>query len=140
VIVILLREIMSRRPVTVVPETPLAEARRLLAEHRIRRLPVVAGRRLVGIVSDRDLRSASGRPDRTAVAEIMTRAVVTVTPRTRVDEAARIILSRRFGGLPVVDGDELIGIVTETDLLRALVQVLETETGERIAVDFGGVA
>ena len=139
-IVILVREIMSRRLVTVTPDTPLSEARHLLAEHRIRRLPVMLGRRLVGIVSDRDLRSASASHDWTPVAQIMTRRVVTVTAQTRVDEAARIILDGRFGGLPVVDGDELTGIVTETDLLRAFVDVLETEANERVAIDFGGAA
>jgi len=140
VIVILLREIMSRQPVTVTPDTPLSEARRLLVEHRIRRLPVIAGRRLVGIVSDRDVRSASASHDRTSVAQIMTHNVVTATSQMRVDEAARIMLDGRFGGLPVVDGGELTGIVTETDLLRALIDVLETESSERIAVDFGGAA
>ena len=139
-IVILVGEIMSRRLVTVTPDTPLSEARHLLAEHRIRRLPVMLGRRLVGIVSDRDLRSASASHDWTPVAQIMTRRVVTVTAQTRVDEAARIILDGRFGGLPVVDGDELTGIVTETDLLRAFVDVLETEANERVAIDFGGAA
>jgi len=140
VIVILLREIMSRQLVTVTPDTPLSEARHLLAEHRIRRLPVIAGRRLVGIVSDRDVRSASASHDRTPVAQIMTSNVVTATSQMRVDEAARIMLDGRFGGLPVVDGGELTGIVTETDLLRALIDVLETESSERIAVDFGGAA
>jgi len=140
VIVILLREIMRRQLVTVTPDTPLSEARHLLAEHRIRRLPVIAGRRLVGIVSDRDVRSASASHDRTPVAQIMTRNVVTATSQMRVDEAARIMLDGRFGGLPVVDGGELTGIVTETDLLRALIDVLETESSERIAVDFGGAA
>jgi len=140
VIVILLREIMSRQLVTVTPDTPLSEARHLLAEHRIRRLPVMIGRRLVGIVSDRDVRSASVSHDRTPVAQIMTHNVITATSHMRVDEAARIMLDGRFGGLPVVDGGELTGIVTETDLLRALIDVLETESSERIAVDFGGVA
>ena len=139
-IVILLREIMTRRPISVSPETSLGQARQLLAECRIRRLPVMAGRRLVGIVSDRDLRSASGRPDQTPVGQIMTRDVVTATSQMRVDEAARIIIDRKFGGLPVVDRDELVGIVTETDLLRAFVGVLEAETNERVAVDFGGAA
>ena len=139
-IVILLREIMSRQLVTVTPDTPLSEARHLLAEHRIRRLPVIAGRRLVGIVSDRDVRSASASHDRTPVAQIMTHNVITATSHMRVDEAARIMLDGRFGGLPVVDGGELTGIVTETDLLRALIDVLETESSERIAVDFGGAA
>jgi len=140
VIVILLNEIMSRSPVTVTPDASLGEARHLLAEHRIRRLPVMNGRRLVGIVSDRDVRSASVSHDHTPVAQIMTHNVITATSHMRVDEAARIMLDGRFGGLPVVDGGELTGIVTETDLLRALIDVLETESSERIAVDFGGVA
>jgi len=139
-IVIQIREIMSRRVVTVTPDTTLGEARHLLAEHRIRRLPVMIGRRLVGIVSDRDVRSASATDESTPVAHIMTRNVVTVNPQTRVDEAARIILAGRFGGVPVVEGDELVGIVTETDLLRALIEVLEMDATERIAIDFGGAA
>ena len=139
-IVIQIREIMSRRVVTVTPDTTLGEARHLLAEHRIRRLPVMIGRRLVGIVSDRDVRSASATHESTPVAHIMTRNVVTVDAQTRVDEAARIILAGRFGGVPVVEGDELVGIVTETDLLRALIEVLEMDATERIAIDFGGAA
>jgi len=139
-IVIQIREIMSRRVVTVTPDTTLGEARHLLAEHRIRRLPVMIGRRLVGIVSDRDVRSANATHESTPVAHIMTRNVVTVNPQTRVDEAARIILAGRFGGVPVVEGDELVGIVTETDLLRALIEVLEMDATERIAIDFGGAA
>jgi acetoin utilization protein AcuB len=140
-IVIQLREIMSRHLVTATPETSLGEARHLMAEHRIRRLPIMIGRRLVGIVSDRDLRSAGASQSPTPpVAQIMTRNVVTVTSQTRVDEAARIIIAGRFGGLPVVDGGELVGIVTETDLLRALIAVLETDATERIAIDFGGAA
>ena len=140
-IVIQIREIMTRRPITATPATTLGEARRLLAEHRIRHVPVVLGGRLVGIVSDRDLRSATAsHGPTTPVSLIMTRNVVTVTPQTRVDEAARIILAGRFGGLPVVEGDELVGIATETDLLRALIDVLETDASERIAVDFPGAA
>src|SRR5688500_10162946 len=83
VIVMPVRQIMTRRVVTMRPETTLVEARRLLDEHRIRHLPVLVDGRLAGIVSDRDLRSAAGahRPQ-TAVDEIMTPTPFTVGPDT----------------------------------------------------------
>jgi acetoin utilization protein AcuB len=133
-IVIMVRDVMTRGLVTIGPETPGHEARRLLDEHRIRHLPVVDGGRLVGMVSDRDVRSAAGGSPTTVAREIMTPAPVTITSDARVEHAARVMLDARFGSLPVVDGD-LVGIVTYTDLLRALVHVLEAATLERIAVE-----
>ena len=107
-------------------------------EHRIRHLPVVAGGRLVGMVSDRDVRPAGSQSPGTVAGRIMTPDSVTVTSETRVEHAARLMFDARFGSLPVADGNALVGIVTYTDLLRAFVQVLETATQERIAVDFSG--
>ena len=138
-IVMPVRQIMTRRVVTVRPETTLAEARRLLDEHRIRHLPVLLDGRLAGIVSDRDLRSAAGANRRqTAVDEIMTPTPFIVGPDTRVEEAARLMLDRRIGGLPVVEASELIGIVTSDDLLRALLVVVEAATLEGISVELTG--
>src|SRR5207249_7694163 len=138
VIVIMVRDVMTRRLVTIGPETPCDAARRLMDEHRIRHLPVVAGGRLVGMVSDRDVRPAGSQSPGTVAGRIMTPDPVTVTSETRVEHAARLMLDARFGSLPVADGNALVGIVTYTDLLRAFVQVLETATQERIAVDFSG--
>jgi acetoin utilization protein AcuB len=107
-------------------------------ERRFRHLPVVTGDRLVGMVSDRDLRSAAARTPGATAGQIMTPDLVTVTAETRVEYATRLMLLGHFGSLPVADGRKLIGIVTYTDLLRALVQVIETATEERIAVDFSG--
>jgi acetoin utilization protein AcuB len=139
VIVMPVRQIMTRRVVTLRPETTLVEARRLLDEHRIRHLPVLVDGRLAGIVSDRDLRSAAGahRPQ-TAVDEIMTPTPFTVGPDTRVEEAARLMLDHRVGGLPVVEAGQLVGIVTSDDLLRALLVVVETAALERISVELTG--
>jgi acetoin utilization protein AcuB len=138
-IVLLVRDIMTREVVTVTPDTTLAEARRLLDHHRIRHLPVIVAGRLGGMVSDRDLRSASGRhTDESPVGPIMTPYPVTVTPATRVEEAARLMLERRIGGLPVIEGTSLAGIVTGDDLLRALAGLIESVTLERISVDFPG--
>jgi CBS domain-containing protein len=86
------------------------------------------------MVSDRDLRSAVREAPGTVARRIMTPDPLTVTSQTRVEHAARLMLDARVGSLPVVEAD-LVGIVTYTDLLRALVHVLETATLERIAVD-----
>ena len=138
VIVILVRDVMTRKVVTIGPETACDKARRLMEEHRIRHLPVVAGGRLLGMVSDRDVRSAAAQTRGTLAEKIMTGDPVTITPETRVEHAARLMLDGRFGSLPVTDGQTLIGIVTYTDLLRAFVRVIETATLERIAVDYSG--
>jgi acetoin utilization protein AcuB len=69
----------------------------------------------------------------------MTPDPLTVTPETRVEQAARLMLDARIGALPVVSGDTLAGIVTYTDLLVAFVHVIETATEERIAVDLVGL-
>lgn len=135
VIVMMVRDVMTRELVTITPESSCEEARRLMDAHRIRHLPVVKAGRLVGMVSDRDLRSAAAQAPG-VVADLMTPDPVTVTPATRVEHAARLLLDARFGSLPVVDGDALAGIVTYTDLLHAFVRVVETATEERIAVDF----
>jgi acetoin utilization protein AcuB len=132
-IVMMVRDVMTRGAVTIEPQTPCHEARRLLDEQRIRHLPVMSDGRLVGMVSDRDVRSAASAPWTTA-AKIMTVDPVTIGSETRIEHAARVMLDGRFGSLPVVDAN-LVGIVTYTDLLRAFVQVLETATAERIAVD-----
>lgn len=135
VIVMMVRDVMSRALVTIDPWTSCDEARGLMEVRRIRHLPVVAGGRLLGMVSDRDVRSAASLAAGTVAGQIMTPNPVTVTPETRVEHAARLMLAARFGSLPVMHGNALAGIVTYTDLLRVLVQMIETATQERIAVD-----
>jgi acetoin utilization protein AcuB len=136
-IVLPVREIMTHPVITVSADATLGDARRLLDEHRMRHLPVVVNGRLVGIVSDRDVRSSGAvKPAAIAVGDIMTRQPITVTSATRVEDAARLLIDHKIGGLPVVDGEELTGIVTGDDLLRALVALIETATVERISIDF----
>src|SRR5262249_36844177 len=96
VIVILVRDVMTREVVTIGPEMSCDKARRLMDELRIRHLPVVDGGRLVGMVSDRDVRSVAVQSPGTLASRIMTPDPVTVTPDTRVEYAARIMLDRRF--------------------------------------------
>ncbi len=123
--------------ITVTKEATLAQARALLHSHRIRHLPVVEGDRLLGILTDRDIRQASPSstagisPDRTAaflaqipVTEAMVREVRTVSPYTTVEEAARLMIEHKIGCLPVTEADRLVGIITETDILGVLVDVM----------------
>jgi predicted amidohydrolase len=111
------RDWMALDPVTVRPSTRLAEASRLLREFRIRHLPVVARGQVVGMLSDRDL---IGRRDDDEVETAMSTPVVTVDSHASLDEAARLLISHRINGLPVMDGEELVGIITTTDVLDDL--------------------
>ncbi len=133
----LVRERMSGDPLFLSPDDTLREARRVMRENGLRRLPVVEEGRLVGIVTDRDVRQADMSSavvqerryveyvlDRIQVRGIMTPDPVTVTPDTPLEEAARIILERKIGGLPVVEAGRLVGIITETDLVRTLIELL----------------
>jgi acetoin utilization protein AcuB len=124
---------MRRKPVTISPQETLRTAWRIIREHRIRHLPVVERGRLVGIVTDRDLRHALPSravslemheipylAEKVRIWEVMARAVVTIHREAPIEEAARLLLQYRIGGLPVVRGEILVGIITKTDLLRAL--------------------
>jgi len=131
-------EIMTKEVVTLQEEQSLREALGLLQRHRIRHVPVVSGTRLIGIVTDRDLKRAtpsllSGIDreafdrvlDETRVGQVMTRNPYTVTPSMSLKDAAKILIDQRFGALPVIEGGKVIGIITETDLLKALHDMLE---------------
>lgn len=137
----LVRDVMQSKLVTVSPKTTLPQAMRLAAERRVRHLPVVEDGELVGIVSDRDLKQSMASPatslevhelnyllNRLAVAEIMTKAVITIGPRSPVEEAARLMLQEKISALPVIDGGQLVGIITETDVLDLLVRALGAGT------------
>lgn len=139
-LVMLVKERMSQRLITIHPEASLAEARVLLEQHRIRHLPVVEAGRLVGILTDRDIRSAASTSslERVKAAEAMTRNVIPVDPETRVQEAAKLMLTHRIGAVPVLRGGQVVGILTTTDLLKAFVELVEDATLERIAPDYHG--
>ena len=145
----LVRELMTPNPVTVHPDTSVPEALRLMRERKVRRLPVVDSHgRLVGIVSDKDLLYASPSPATTLavweipeilgklkVEKVMTHDVVTVSEKTPLEEAARLMADRKIGGLPVMQGPDLVGIITETDLFKSLLELLGgRRSGVRIAV------
>ncbi len=112
-------EPMTSNPVTVSWHTPLSEAVETTRKTQVRHLPVLEGESLVGMVSDRDLRKARGlnRVDDTMMEEFMTKDVVTIAPEQTLREAARIMVERAIGALPVVAGDALVGIVSIKDLV-----------------------
>jgi acetoin utilization protein AcuB len=125
------RDLMTREPVTIGPETPIGSAFAVMREHEIRHLPVVEpDGRLIGIVTDRDLRQASLARchalrdcDRDlTVQDVMSWAVITTRPDAAVAQAVAAMYERRMGSLPVVEHGRLVGILTERDLLRALMK------------------
>lgn len=133
----LVEKLMQPNPITVSPRDSYRHALSLIRQQGIRHLPVVEHGRLVGIVTDRDLRQASPSPatslqtfelnyllEKLTVEGIMTRKVITVSRETPIEEAARLLLHHRIGGLPVIQGTALVGILTETDILRALAELL----------------
>lgn len=122
----LVKNRMSRPVVTVRQDADFQKALALMQEHRLRRLPVVDGEgRLVGIVVERDLLVAAMRylQSRVEVGDVMTRDVITVGPDTDLVDVARTMLARKIGGLPVVDEDRLVGIVTESDIFKRFVEL-----------------
>lgn len=122
----LVKDWMTAPAVAVTPKTKLPEAYRLMVEHRIRRLPVLDNGKLVGIVSLGDMREAEVATDpalaeRMTIALIVRSPVITVSPATKLKEAAAIMLEKKISGLPVVDGDAVVGMVTESDVFRAFI-------------------
>jgi acetoin utilization protein AcuB len=143
--VLLMQDWMKQKVLTLGPEASAFEALRLCRERRIRHIPVVKDERLVGIISDRDLRDASpplGDPERVStmkeirLEEVMTREVITTHPEDTIVHAAREMYERKIESLPVVDEEKLLGIVTSSEVMRALIAVIGVhEPGHsRIAV------
>jgi acetoin utilization protein AcuB len=141
---LLVRDWMTGNLVTLSPEASAAEALTLCRERRIRHILILEERRLVGIVSDRDRRDASpalGDPERARtlrkirVGDVMTREVITVDPQDSIENAAQQMYELKIESLPVVAEEELLGIVTSSDVMRALVMLAGLpEPGCRIEV------
>lgn len=138
----LVRDRMTTPVVTVQPKTPIYEALALMKEKRIRRLPVVKGQRLAGIVTWTDLMRASPSPAttltvweipyllmKTPVAQVMTRDPITIAPTATIEEAALLMRQYKIGGLPVAEQHALVGIITESDLFDALIALMGLHRG-----------
>ena len=132
-------DVMTREPLTVTTTETIGEADDLMSQNKIRQLPVVTDKELVGIVTDRDIRSfLSGsllaspeereRALKTRVREIMTSEPITVSPDDELEEVLELLIEEKVGGIPVVDEMEgLVGIVTYVDVLRCFLNRLQEE-------------
>ncbi len=142
----LVGERMSHPVMSVAPDLPIMEALNMMKREKIRRLPVVKEGRLVGIVAERDLLNASTAPtttlsvwelnyqlSRIKVSNVMSKKVITVQEDASIEAAARIMTDKKVGGVPVMRGDELVGIITETDLFKILLEMMGArEPGVRV--------
>lgn len=141
-------ERMSHPVITVSPDTPIMDALRLMESEHIRRAPVVKDGKLVGIVAQKDLLNASPSPvtslsvweihdlvSKITVKRVMTSKVITIQEDTPLEEAARLMADHRIGGLPVLHGDKITGIITETDLFKVFLELLGArEKGVRLSM------
>jgi len=142
---------MTANPYTLSPEDTVTRAMALLKEKKIRRLPILSGGKLVGIVTERQLLEVSPSKattlsiyeinhllSQTKLGAIMSRNVITVTPDTLLEEAAMTMRSHTIGALPVMEGDRLVGIITETDIFDAFLEIMGLrDEGARIVVAIG---
>lgn len=145
---------MRRRIITIQKDETVERAQTLMAINNIRHLPVLEGKRLVGVLSDRDLRSLmipqrvrGGRkasrevfylPVDVRVEDAMTANPAWVSPGSDIEEAARIILDRKIGCLPVLEHGRVVGIITATDILQVFMEIMGIlESSSRIDVVLG---
>ncbi len=142
------RDYMSTDPVTIGPNETVGDALELLKDHSIRRLPVISKGKLVGLVTKTDLIKASPSPatslsiheinylfPKIKIRDIMTKEVVTISPDAAIEEAAVIMRENKFGTLVVTEKDSLVGLITESDLFKAFIDVFSFDRpGIRVVV------
>ena len=145
----LVGERMSHPVIPVHPNTPVPEALTMMHREKIRRAPVIEHGDLVGIITDRDLLHATASSATTLsiwelnyllskllVGKVMTTQVLTVNEDTPIEEAARLMAERKIGGMPVMRDGQVVGMITETDLFRILLEMTGArESGVRATVE-----
>lgn len=134
----IVKDWMTSPPIIISSDVILPEAHQIMTDNNVRRLPIIDNNTLVGIVARSDVLEA-GPSDaislsifelnyliaKLTVKEIMTKEVITVTSETKLNEVAKIMLEHKIGGLPVIDAEEVVGIITESDLFRAVMEILD---------------
>jgi acetoin utilization protein AcuB len=144
-----IRDMMTKNPVTVDSETLVMDAQKIMKENNVRRLPVVDKGKLLGIVTKHDILEASPSPatslsvhelnyllSKMKVKEIMKKNPVTLTPDTPFEEALKIGQEKKIGSFPVLENGKLVGIATESDIVRFLTRALGVrEEGSRITIE-----
>ncbi len=144
----LVGERMSHPVITMRADMPIIDALNMMKREHVRRTPVIKDGKLVGIISEKDLLNATPSAATTLsvwemnyllskipVSDVMTKNVLTVTEDTPIEEAARIMADNKVGGLPVLRGDEIVGIISETDLFKVMLEMMGArERGVRVTI------
>lgn len=144
----LVRKKMKKDLITVAKDERMTVAKKVMKEKNIRHLPVVDGKRLIGLVTNMDIRKAEASPatsleirelhyllDKLTVGEIMTRNVITISPDISIEEATTLLHDNKIGCLPVVEDGNLVGMLTENDVMEVLIEVMGMkEKGSRLEV------
>ncbi len=143
----LIRYFMTIAPITMAPDDTCGDALQTMHRHRIRRAPVLQENQLVGIVSESDLlrilpgtvaqiASDAGMAGMdTPIGRVMKKNVLTLQPNDHLDSAARLMLQHKIGGIPIVENGKLQGIITESDIFKALWKILSSDKGTRIILE-----
>ena len=143
------RQFMTSQVFTVSPDESIADTLTLMREKKIDRLPVLEKGKLVGFVTDGDLREVSPSPAttlsifelnyliaKTPIREVAIKKVITCHPDTQIEEAALIMREHKIGGLPVIEDDKLVGIITGYDILDAFLDIMGSRSpGERLVIE-----
>ncbi|ACX51204.1 CBS domain containing protein [Ammonifex degensii KC4] len=143
------RDCMTANPITITKDTPIFQALEIINKHKIRHLPVVQDGKLIGIVTERGLLRISPSPASTlsvyelnyilaklTVAEAMVKNPITTTPDTPIEEAALVMREHKIGCLPVLEKGQLVGIITQTDMVEALVRLFNLrKAGSRLVIE-----
>ena len=134
------RKLMAKKLVTIPPGTSILKAIEVMRKNSIRHLPVVDGEQFLGFLTEGDLRQASllSMVDKISIEDVMIRNPVSISPDDSVEHAARLIFKHKIGGLPVIQEQRLVGILTIVDILKAFVTMMGLlKSSSRIDVVLG---
>lgn len=140
---------MTANPFTISPDQTIPDAHEIMTQNNVKRLPVIKNDKLVGVVSKEDILRASPSEatsfsigeityllSKTRISQIMSKKPVTVSPNALLEEAAALMMDNDIGFLPVIDNDKLVGIITESDIFNAFIELLGfREAGTRLTVE-----
>jgi acetoin utilization protein AcuB len=144
----LVRKKMQKNITTITKDERMTTAKKILKEKNIRHLPVVEGKKLIGLVTNMDIRKSEASSatsleirelhyllDKITVGEIMTRNVITISPDISIEEATTLLHDNKIGCLPVIEDGNLVGLLTEGDVMEVLIEVMGMkEKGSRIEI------